>query len=376
MQEVFTLEKIYQAYLDCRIRKKNTANALRFEMDREENLIELLKELKSRKYEISRHIYFIIKEPAPREIFAADFRDRVVHHLLYNEISYLFEDDFIDNSFANRLGKGTHKGVEKLKEYLKSASKDSYFLKLDVKSFFCTIDKGILFKIVFKKIMDSNKSNYWKENIIWLCHKIIFHDPIENCVFRGSPENKNLIPKEKSLFFSQGKGLPIGNLTSQFFANVYLDCLDHFIKDDLRVEKYIRYVDDIIIIGESKDCLGKYIGLAEDFLKTKLGLKLKRRKTILRPIRQGIDFLGYYVRRGYVLIRQKVVSRLKNRVRHGELFDIKVLSVINSYLGHFKHGNAYGLRKKIINEDLSKLKGFIEISKDYLSIRQIKCKNV
>jgi len=118
MSEVFTLEKIYQAYLDCRERKKNTINALKFEIEREKNLIDILRELKSRQYRISRHICFIIKDPAPREIFAADFRDRVVHHLLYNEINYLFEDDFIDNSFANRIGKGMHKGVKKLKEYL------------------------------------------------------------------------------------------------------------------------------------------------------------------------------------------------------------------------------------------------------------------
>lgn len=166
MSEVFTLEKIYQAYLDCKKRKKNTINALKFEIERERNLIGLLRELKSRRYEISRHICFIIKDPTPREIFAADFRDRIVHHLLYNEIYYLFEGDFIDNSFANRIGKGTHKGVKTLKEYLELISKDSYFLKLDVRSFFCSIDKDILFKIVFDKIIGADRPNFWKEDIV------------------------------------------------------------------------------------------------------------------------------------------------------------------------------------------------------------------
>ena len=119
METIFTKEKIFKAYLDCRKTKKNTANALKFEINREKNLFHLLRELQDRSYRISRHICFIVTEPKPREIFAADFRDRVVHHLLCNEIYELFEKDFIENSFANRMGKGTHKGVEKLKEYLK-----------------------------------------------------------------------------------------------------------------------------------------------------------------------------------------------------------------------------------------------------------------
>lgn len=311
MPEVFTLEKIYQAYIDCRQRKKNTINALRFEINRERNLVALLKELNSKKYEISRHTCFIIKDPSVREIFAADFRDRVVHHLLYNEIGYLFEDGFIDNSFANRVGKGTHKGVEKLKEYLQEIGKDSYFLKLDIKSFFCAIDREILFKIVFEKIIDSSKPDFWKGNIIWLCQKIIFHDPTQDCVFKGSIKEKNLVSREKSLFFSQGKGLPIGNLTSQFFANVYLDRLDHFVEDSLGARRYIRYVDDILILEENKNRLLSYIGSVEYFLKNKLELELKKRKTILQPIYHGIDFLGYFIKRNHILVRQKVVRRFK-----------------------------------------------------------------
>ena len=118
MDTIFTKEKIFKAYLACRKTKKNTANALKFEINREKNLFRLLNELQNKSYKISRHICFVVTEPKPREIFAADFRDRVVHHLLCNEIYDLFEKDFIENSFANRIGKGTHKGVEKLKEYL------------------------------------------------------------------------------------------------------------------------------------------------------------------------------------------------------------------------------------------------------------------
>lgn len=212
MQEVFTLEKLWHAYCECKKRKKNTINALKFEIDREKNLIALLKELKSKQYRISKHICFVVTHPTPREIFAADFRDRVVHHLLYNEIRELFEKDFIDNSYANRTGKGTHKGVEKIKEYLKADC--THFLKLDIKSFFCSINKDILYDIVQKKIWGSDKSYGWKHDVDWLCKKIVYHDPAKNYLFKGSWKTKALIPRDKSLFYSNGKGLPIGNLTS------------------------------------------------------------------------------------------------------------------------------------------------------------------
>lgn len=376
MSEVFTLEKIYQAYLDCKKRKKNTINALRFEMERERNLINLLRELKSRQYEISRHICFIIKDPAPREIFAADFRDRVAHHLLYNEIYYLFEDDFIDNSFANRIGKGTHKGVGKLKEYLKEIDKSSYYLKLDIKSFFCSIDKDILFKIVFDKIAGSNRPDYWKEDIIWLCRKIIFHDPTEGCVFKGSIKDKSLIPEGKSLFFSQGRGLPIGNLTSQFFANVYLDCLDHFIENDLGTKQYIRYVDDMLILEEDKRRLADYIKPIEDFLKNKLRLELKKSKTTLQPVHNGIDFLGYFIKPNHILVRQKVVRRLKKKL----MFCVKpsnidkkalknILAKINSYYGHFRHASSFNLRRNIYDKHLGELQNRFLAKSDYSSLQ-------
>ena len=370
MSEIFTPEKIYQAYLDCRERKKNTINALRFEMERERNLIELLRELKSRRYEISRHICFIIKEPSPREIFAADFRDRVVHHLLYNEIYWLFEMDFIENSFANRIGKGTHKGVGKLKEYLKEIGKGSYYLKLDIKSFFCSINKDILFKIVYKKVKECGMRDYWKEEILWLCKKIIYHDPAKNYIFKGNPENKKLIPKEKSLFFSQGSGLPIGNLTSQFFANVYLDRLDQFIYS-LGYKYYVRYVDDFVILGDKS--IISAIEKIKKFLKNNLDLKISDKKTKFQKINKGIDFLGYFIKPDHMLVRQKVVGRLKkkmilctksNNMNKKELKNI--LAKINSYYGHFSHASSFKLRKDIYENHLGKLRGNFLPKQEYM----------
>lgn len=156
---IFTFEKLYKAYKTCLKNKKNTVNALKFEMNREKNLIQLLYDLQTRKYKISRHICFIVTDPSPREIFAADFRDRIVHHLLHKEIQDLFENTFIDESYANRCGKGIHRAVRKLKFYLVRGGKDRqrlYFLKMDIKGFFRNIDKNILWSVIEEKIQNSD----------------------------------------------------------------------------------------------------------------------------------------------------------------------------------------------------------------------------
>jgi hypothetical protein len=363
MQEVFILEKLWKAYLDCKKRKKNTINALKFEINREKNLIALLKELKSREYKISKHICFIVKDPTVREIFAADFRDRVVHHLLYNEVKGIFEKDFIKNSFANRIGKGTHKGVEKLKEYLKDQS-ITHFLKLDIKSFFCSINKDILYGIVSEKINGADKSFGWKKDILWLCGKIIYNDPTKNYLFKGNWRLKNLIPKDKSLFYSKGKGLPIGNLTSQFFANAYLDQLDKFIYS-LGHKYYIRYVDDFIILGDKN--IYEDTDKIRQFLKDKLDLKLSEKKVRFQPVEMGIDFLGYFIKPSHILVRRKVVGRFKDKMyRLGPVNVKELMATGNSYFGHFIHGDSFKLRKTIYDKYF---KGKFKFKKQYKSIK-------
>jgi retron-type reverse transcriptase len=355
MKTIFTIEKLYQAYRECLRYKKNTANALKFEMNREKNLIQLLHDLKTGKYNISRHICFVITDPSPREIFAADFRDRIVHHLLYNEIHYLFEDTFIEDSYANRCGKGTHKAVRKLKYHLVRGGKDRqkvYFLKMDIKGFFRNIDKSILWEMIEEKIQNSNGDERWKNEVLWLAKKIIFHDPAFNYIFKGKEKMKNLIPKEKSLLFGdRNTGLPIGNLTSQFFANIYLNKLDHFIKEDLGFDRYIRYVDDFIILNEDRERLEKTVSRADFFLENNLHLCLCESKTMLRPINTGIDFLGYFVKPSHTLVRRKVVARFNKKLfnfiksKPNEDSIKKFIPCVNSYFGHFGHANSFNLRK-------------------------------
>ena len=354
---IFTIEKLFKAYGDCIKNKKNTVNALKFELKREKNLFLLLSELKSRKYEISRHICFVVKEPSPREIFAGDFRDRIVHHLLCNEIQMLFEHDFIESSYANRKEKGTHKAVRELKFYLVRGGKNRqrlYFLKMDIKGFFRNIDKSILWGVTEKKIQESKTDENWKNEVLWLAKKIIFHDPTSNYIFKGRKETKNLISREKSLLFGgKNTGLPIGNLTSQFFANIYLNELDHFVKDNIGFERYVRYVDDFIILDENKAKLAEVVAEVSNFLRENLKLCLCKNKTILQPTEKGIDFLGYFIKPTHTLVRQKVVKRFKNKLyqhRNNEdgLFSVSDIPMIQSYLGHFSHANAFNLKKKLL----------------------------
>jgi RNA-directed DNA polymerase len=352
---IFTFEKLYRAYKECLKNKRNTANALKFELKREKNLIKLLSDLQTGQYEISRHICFIITEPSPREIFAADFRDRIVHHLLYNEIRYLFEDTFIEDSYANRCGKGTHKAVRRLKYHLVRGGKDRqklYFLKMDIKGFFRNIDKSILWEMIEEKIHNSGGDERWKNEVLWLARKIVFHDPASNYIFKGKEKMKNLISREKSLLFGdRNTGLPIGNLTSQFFANVYLNKLDYFIKEELGFDRYIRYVDDFIILDENKEKLEKATRKIDIFLENNLNLCLCQSKTMLRPINAGIDFLGYFVKPSHTLVRRKVVGRFKQKLFNflksnpNEDLVRKFIPCANSYFGHFGHASSFSLRR-------------------------------
>lgn len=333
----YTTENLWRAYHDCLSKKKSTISAIKFEIDREKNLFALLDELQNRTYAISQHICFIIKEPTPREIFAADFRDRIVHHLLCNEIAPLIETEFIDTSFANRKGKGTHKAVECLRIEMK---KEGYFLKLDIQAFFRSIDKDILFRILENKIRSLGKDKTWIDDILWLCKTIIYHDPINNYIFRGQYP-RNVIHPSKSLFFSEGKGLPIGNLTSQFFGNLYLNEMDQYIQS--LGFKHVRYVDDFIVFSENKQSLIDLLPKIDLFVKEHLHLSIHPKKIILQHVSKGADFLGYFVRPSYTLVRKKVLSRFKKKMWEGNY----EIATLNSYLGHFIHANSYHLRKSI-----------------------------
>jgi retron-type reverse transcriptase len=348
---IFTFKNIYQCYLDCRKQKRNTYNALRFEINAEENIFKLEQELKNRTYHPSRSILFAAKKPKLREIFAAEFRDRVVHHILARELEKIWEPIFIHDSYACRDNKGTHKAVVRLQSFLRRITKNgnvrAYYLQLDIKDFFTSINKELLFTIIRKRVENPE--------VLWLTEKILFWDCTESYVRRGNPHLLLNIPTNKTLFGKENlSGLPIGNLTSQFFANIYLNELDQYVKHVLKAHYYLRYVDDFVILSPDASQLSTWQSQIEEFLTNRLKLRLhpKRRKLLL--ISNGIDFLGYIVRPGYVLVRRRVVNNLKEKIRQfrqaREKDFRKFHDMVASYLGHFKHANAYRLTNKLITE--------------------------
>lgn len=351
---IFTHQNLLRAYKQCLKHKKNTTNALKFELDREKNLSKLLYDLQTGKYKISRHICFVITSPSPREIFAADFRDRIVHHLLCNQIQEIFEQDFSDNSYANRKYYGTHKAVKKVKWYTRRGGIDGkklYYLKMDIKSFFRSIDKNILWNIVEEKIEDQDKPVWWKEEVLWLSKLIIFHNPASNYIFKGKLQTKKLIPKFKSLLHGDtSKGLPIGNLTSQFFANVYMNELDQYIEHVLKYNRYARYVDDFILFDEDGDRLKRDMQNISLFCLEKINLNIATHKTIIRNSDIGIDFLGYYIKPTHTLVRKKVIKIFKykfnKKLDENGFVNITDLPMIHSYRGHFEHANSFNLMNK------------------------------
>jgi retron-type reverse transcriptase len=311
MEAIFTLENIEKAYRACRRGKRGTINALRFEERLLDNLCDLRDELAARAYHPSYSICFVQKRPKLREIFAADFRDRVVHHLLVGYLEPLFERIFIHDAYACRKGKGVHAAIGRLRDFLQQATANgvrrAWYLKADVAGFFMNVDKEILYDLICKKIK--------RDDVRWLARVIIFHDCTCDYRFKGNRGLLEKIPPHKTLFkVPPGKGLPIGNLSSQFFANVYLNELDQFVKRQLRCRYYIRYCDDMVMLDDSPERLAAWREEIEAFLTEKLMLAPNPQQDRLRPVSSGIDFLGYIVRRRYVLVRRRVVNHFKEKL--------------------------------------------------------------
>jgi len=251
---------LFRAYFDTRKNKRRTANALAFEADYENKLFVLYEDIINHRYKIGQSICFVINKPIKREIFAADFRDRIIHHLIFNYINPIFEHHFIKDSYSCRIGKGTSEGIKRVGHFIRSCSenyqKDCYILKLDIEGYFMAMDRNILYKKIETKLREVKNISFNIDLILYLIHEVVFNDPTKNCHMKGKREDWLGLPKSKSLFYSkEGKGFPIGNLTSQLFGNIYLDDLDHFVHENIKVKNYGRYVDDMVFVHPDKDFL-------------------------------------------------------------------------------------------------------------------------
>lgn len=291
-----------QAYYDCRKHKRNKSSALTFELNLERNLVELYRELVSKTYNIGPSICFVITRPKPREVWASDFRDRIVHHLLYNQIAPRFECTFIADSCACIKGRGTLYAAERLESKIRSATQNwslpTFYAKADLANFFVSIDKNILFALIEKRVREP----------LWLAlaEQILFHDPRQNYQLHGNPKLLEKVPPHKRLTAQPAHlGLPIGNLSSQFFANIYLNELDQFAKHTIGAKHYIRYVDDFVLLHDSPQWLSQAIARIDEFLQSRLAAKLNPSKTIIQPVARGVDFVGQVIKPWHRTIRRK-----------------------------------------------------------------------
>lgn len=323
-QDLTSLENIFQAWKEFRKGKSKRRDVRVFEYKLEDNLYSLCESLQDKTYRHGSYESFYVCDPKRRHIHKASVRDRVVHHLLYSYLYKLFDPSFIHDSYSCRLKKGTHKGVARLENFARKVSKNHtdpcWALKCDIKKFFATVDHQILLGLLKAKIEDFD--------VHWLLEEVV-----------GSFHSE----------FGKGKGIPLGNLTSQVFANIYLDKLDQFVKRSLKVKYYLRYADD-------REYLLDVVLPVTDFLKETLNLELHPQKLILRKFRQGIDFLGYVVLPYYRLVRAKTRRRISKRVgaklREANKQEVTLESFdqsLRSYLGVLRHASAYKVTQQLKN---------------------------
>ena len=285
-KEYVSIEEVFDAYFACRKTKRNKNTALRFEMDYELNCYKLWEELNNKTYKIGESTAFCVKYPKVREVFAADFVDRIVHHLIINRFNDLFESEMVDTSFACRKGRGSMYGSLKVQEMMKNLGGDAWYAKCDVQSFFMTIDKQILLGEIERILDGANIEN--KEWWLWLIYKVVLHKPERDCRIHGNRKLWQHLSKKKSLFFSGNKGLPIGNLTSQVFANVYMSIFDRWVTSRLGGEGcYARYVDDFLIIHKDSNVVKKLVKDCDKWLKCNLKLKLHPKKITIQQVHKG-----------------------------------------------------------------------------------------
>lgn len=341
--KIYDFENLHCAYKAAIKSKRYRQDVMQFTDKLEDNLINLQNELIWQTYEVGRYNIFYVYEPKKRLIMSLLFKDRVAQHAIYRQLNPLIEKRFISDSYACRVGKGTHKAVDRLQNWLRQTERKPqryYYLKLDVSKYFYRIDHEILKRILAKRIDD--------KRLLALLAKII---DCEDTNF-GLPMGADI----GDVAFDEmlgDVGLPIGNLTSQMFANLYLDELDQFCKHKLRLHYYIRYMDDIIVLHHDKKYLESVKNDISVFLEEQLHLQLNR-KTCIRPTYAGIEFVGFRVWSTHRKLRKKTAKKLRKRLKY--LFHAYTIGEINretldrsvaSYRGILQHFNSHGLRKRL-----------------------------
>ncbi len=340
--QITTFENLYLAYRQARKGKRTKAPVADFELNFELHLLSLQEVLLSLTYKPGPYRNFIIFEPKRRLVSAAPFRDRVVHHALCRVIEPIWEARFHSHSYACRVGKGTHAAVDKAHQWVR---RYPYVFHGDIVKYFPSIDHQILMGLITKKIRDPE--------VIWLAQTIL-------------DTGKDIQPQEQPVLYFPGddlfaalrpRGLPIGNLTSQFWANVYLNELDTFVAQELKCHAYLRYMDDFLLFSESKAELIAWKIAIRSFLGEHLRLSMHENKSVVIPTRTGLDFCGFVLFPEKRKLRRTSITRFLKRFKmqrslysQGQMSLDEVTTSVKSWIAHAAHADSWHLRSKIFRE--------------------------
>jgi hypothetical protein len=360
-QDEVTMRALYDAMRAARRKKAPSQNQLAFELSWMERLLDIQRRLNAGTWSPAPTTCFIATRPKAREIHAPDFGDRVVHHWLVPKLEAIYEPGFIHDTYANRKGKGTHAAVRRLQQFVRqvaSGQGGGWYLQLDVHNFFNSIHRPTLYRMLKARLTRAGLGMVPMRAV----HALLRY-PVDRqgVIYRATAAQRAQVPAHKRLEnAAAGCGLPIGNLSSQFFANVYLDALDQFVKHQLKAKRYLRYVDDFVLVHRDRAVLEGWLAQIERFLADLLRLRLKA-DIRLRPLSAGADFLGYVIYPTHTRVRARVLRHVRETVGawqrehasgngfRGTPEDFQQLDAIwASYQGHFAHANSWRLQQRFL----------------------------
>lgn len=339
---IHSFDNLYRAWRAARKSKRHQAAVADFEFNLEGNLLTLEQELHEQRYRPGPYTHFNIYEPKERLVSAAPFRDRVVHHALCQVIEPIWEARFINTSYACRVGKGTHRALDQAQQWV---GQYRYAFQGDIVKYFPSIDVSLLRGLLARHIGD--------DRTLWL---------IDQILAGGADIQPNLappvyLPGDNLLAALRSRGLPIGNLTSQFWANVYLHQLDLFVKQTLGCRPYLRYMDDFVLFSDDKAQLHRWHAAIRQFLREQLRLALHPRKSVVFPTRVGLNFCGFRLFAGYRRLRREAIRRFVRRYRQqqaayrrNELSFADWQTSVRCWIAHAEHGSTWRLRRRIFQD--------------------------
>ncbi|KKS18904.1 MAG: Retron-type reverse transcriptase [Parcubacteria group bacterium GW2011_GWC1_41_7] len=343
--KIIALENLFLAWQEFSKGKTKKQDVQQFAFSLEDHIFQLHRELKDKTYTHQPYYAFFVRDPKLRHIHKATVRDRVLHHALFRLLYPLWDRQFIFDSYSCCVGKGTHKGVLRLRNFIRKATKNhtqlTYALKCDIQKFFDSIGHDMLKALVARRVQNTN--------VLWLIDQILdsFHTQDKE-----SPPSPRL---------RKGVGIPLGNVISQLFANIYLHELDHFVKHTVKAKYYLRYCDDFVIVHQDKKYLAELSGIIQEFLQHHLHLSLHPKKVTIRKTTQGVDFLGYVILPHYIVLRTKTKRRIYKKIQQKmKNLNEEFISAeqyhqsVQSYLGVLKHCKGYKIKQSII--EITKMK--------------------